>query len=413
MPLHVRSALRARAVRVATGLATLALLVALTPPLAASAPARVIAVGDVHGELDGFVALLEATGVIDARRRWTAGAATLVQTGDISDRGDGVRAAMDLLMALERNAPRAGGRVVALLGNHELMVLLGDFTEVTPAICAAFADGGSERRRERAWRDQAALVARHSGAFATPPSIAAQTREAFVAQWPLGCLEYREALGPRGRYGRWLRARDVAAVVEGTLYMHAGVRPDLPVASVAEMNTRVREELARYDQLTAALVRARLVLPHFTLTQMVEVAVAQVTAANAYIAEARARGRLPDGPALDMPATQAAADLTTIADWWLVDPDGPMWYRGYAREADGEITTPLLAMLARLGATHMAVGHTPTADGRIHVRAGGHLFLIDTGMLAHVYNGRPAALEHLPDGTFAARYLDRLDHLTP
>jgi len=413
MPPHLRPVVRARSLRVATGLAALALLLALTPPLGAAAAARVIAVGDVHGELGGFISLLEASGVIDARRRWAAGAATLVQTGDISDRGDGVRAAMDLLMALERDAPRAGGRVIALLGNHELMVLLGDFTEVTPAICAAFADDGSERRRDRAWRDQVALVRRHAGVFDTPPSIAAQTREAFIAEWPLGCLEYREALGPRGQYGRWLRARDAAAVVEGTLYMHAGVRPDLPIVSIDEINVRVREELVRYDRLTAALVRARLALPHFTLTQMVEVAMAQVAAAHAYVAEARARGRAPKGPALDVPATLAASDLTTIADWWLVDPDGPMWYRGYARETDGALTTPLLAMLSRLGATHMAVGHTPTADGRIHVRAGGHLFLIDTGMLARVYNGRPAALEHLPDGTFAARYLDGRDALTP
>jgi hypothetical protein len=413
MATHVRPECPAHARRFAAGLAVLILAVAALPPRAvATDPARVVAVGDIHGEFEGFVAILRATGLIDARHRWSGGRATLVQTGDFNDRGDDVRAVMDLLMALEREAPRHGGRVVTLLGNHEVMVMLGDFVDVTPAICASFADGRSESRRQRAWRQHQALASRQAGVFETAPRVYTLTREEFLGSWPPGCLEYREALTPRGRYGAWLRSLDAAAIIEGTLYMHAGASADLPVESVAEINTRVRHELDEFDRLTNALVVARLALPHFTLQQMLEVAMAQVQATNAVVKEARERGVAPANVRIDVPAALAAADLMRIGQWWLVAPEGPMWYRGYALDTEEALADPLAEVLSRLGATHMAVAHTVTSDGRIRARAGGRLFLIDTGMLTRVYNGRPSALDRRTGGAFTAVYLDRRDALT-
>ena len=84
-----------------------------------SARARIVAVGDIHGAGTGLVQILQAAGLIDAQRKWSGGTARLVQTGDILDRGTEVREAIDLLMRLEGEARRAGGRVDALFGNHE------------------------------------------------------------------------------------------------------------------------------------------------------------------------------------------------------------------------------------------------------------------------------------------------------
>jgi hypothetical protein len=395
-----------RASRLLAGLAGVALAATIAGPTRAADTGRVVAVGDIHGALDNFKAILQAAGLTDARQRWTGGRSTLVQTGDFSDRGADVRGVMDLLMALEREAPRHGGQVVTLLGNHEVMVLMGDFRDVTPEICATFADARSEARRERAWRDQSGLAAREAGRFDPPPPVYAQTREEFMAAWPPGCLEYREALRPRGSYGAWLRSKPIAAIVEGTLYMHAGASPSLDVSSVDALNQRVRDELAQFDRLTGELVRARLALSHFTFEQMVEVAVAQVQAANAAIAEARERHEPLDRGRLNVPAALAANDLMTVGDWWLVAPQGPLWYRGYALDDESDLDDPFTALLARLGASHMAVAHTVTGDGRIRARLGGRLFLIDTGMLTPVYRGQPSALERGPRGGFAAIYLN-------
>src|SRR4051812_13560983 len=104
------------------GLPFVALLVAVI--LQAAPPARIVAVGDVHGAGDAFVSILQKAGLIDTQKRWTGGTTILVQTGDLLDRGQDVRQILDLLMALESQASAAGGRVHALLGNHELMNLI-------------------------------------------------------------------------------------------------------------------------------------------------------------------------------------------------------------------------------------------------------------------------------------------------
>src|ERR1700758_4470734 len=54
------------------------------PPPAADA---VIAIADVHGAYDDFVAILRHTGLIDQQNHWSGGKTTFVQTGDILDRG--------------------------------------------------------------------------------------------------------------------------------------------------------------------------------------------------------------------------------------------------------------------------------------------------------------------------------------
>jgi hypothetical protein len=110
---------------------------------------RVVAVGDVHGDYDAFVAILRAAEVIDSKGRWSGAKTHLVQTGDVLDRGADSRKAMDLLMSLEKQAAKAGGRVHALIGNHEAMNMYGDLRYADPGEFAAFktADSGGSGRR--------------------------------------------------------------------------------------------------------------------------------------------------------------------------------------------------------------------------------------------------------------------------
>ena len=77
---------------------------------------RVVAVGDVHGDHEQFVTVLRDAGLVDARLDWVGGGTHLVQTGDRLDRGAESRKVMDLLMRLEKQAKKAGGRVRAWSG---------------------------------------------------------------------------------------------------------------------------------------------------------------------------------------------------------------------------------------------------------------------------------------------------------
>jgi len=103
-------------------------------PVAATQPTPpFVAIADVHGDFDAFVAILRHIGLIDQQNHWIASNTTFVQVGDLLDRGPKPREVLDLMMALEQEAPPAGGRVLPLFGNHELMNIMGDLRYVTPA----------------------------------------------------------------------------------------------------------------------------------------------------------------------------------------------------------------------------------------------------------------------------------------
>jgi len=93
---------------------------------------RVVALGDVHGDLMVLLAVLYMMKVVDKSANWIGGTTVVVQCGDILDR-DGrsdasvsttsnLREEVDILQylhALDQQAQRQGGRVVSVLGNHE------------------------------------------------------------------------------------------------------------------------------------------------------------------------------------------------------------------------------------------------------------------------------------------------------
>ena len=84
-----------------------------------------------------------------------------MQTGDYLDRGGAVRAVLDLLIALEPQAKSAGGRVEVLLGNHEVMNMVRELTDVSAEAYASFADARSEDRRRKAYDAQLGIFEEH------------------------------------------------------------------------------------------------------------------------------------------------------------------------------------------------------------------------------------------------------------
>ena len=90
-----------------------------------SADAGVVAISDVHGDYDAMQETLRRAGIVDEKLQWSAGAVHLVVTGDLLDRGPDSRRVMDLLRSLETAAAEQGGTVHLLLGNHEVMNLVG------------------------------------------------------------------------------------------------------------------------------------------------------------------------------------------------------------------------------------------------------------------------------------------------
>jgi hypothetical protein len=356
---------------------------------APAAGPRIVAIGDIHGEGPGLVAILQAAGLIDGERKWSGGTARLVQTGDILDRGSSVREAIDLLTRLEAEARRAGGRVDVLFGNHEGMNVLRDFRDVSPPQFARFADARSDERQRKAFDTQAAIVKRAGGAI---------DRDAWMKAHPRGSIEYAEAFGPSGAYGKWIRARKPILQIGDTIFMHAGLNPDRTI-TIDEVNRTVEQEVRGWDDLAGALERARLATSFASLQEIVDVA--QVEIGRIGIAQ-KTSEPLPDYVTPDF--IRRLQFLRNFEKLALIESDGPLWYRGLAtlpedRRPDVE------ALLKRHGARRIVLGHTPQLpDARIKARFGGLVVLIDTGMLTSYFKGQPSALELL-DGKMTAIYV--------
>jgi hypothetical protein len=362
-------------------------------PLSAQSTTRIVAIGDIHGSIDGFRSILKVTGLADANGKWTGGRSQLIQTGDYTDRGQGTRAVLDLLMALEEQAKAAGGRAFALLGNHEVLNLIGETRDATREIFATFADANSEKRREAAWEDYAKLAAAKKDRGEPVPTVYAQTREAWLSTHPPGYVEYKEAFSAKGKYGQWLRQKPIVTEVAGNIFMHAGVNPANPPAKLDDLNDQARDEVRRLDRFVDRLIDLKLATRDFSLGEILQVASSEIGLANARIAEAKAEGKEPDRGKLNVPLLMEAQEIMKINSWLSINPEGALWYRGLSTVPDDPQGGPFAALLQKYGARRFVTGHTPQQSRSITVRFGGRAVLIDTGMLTSFYKGRASALE--------------------
>ncbi|KAK6163266.1 hypothetical protein DH2020_000130 [Rehmannia glutinosa] len=96
-----------------------------------SQPSRLIAIGDLHGDLPKAKEALRLANLIGPDDRWSGGSATVVQVGDIFDRGGDEIKLLYFFERLKREAAKAGGLVITMNGNHEIMIVDGDFRFAT------------------------------------------------------------------------------------------------------------------------------------------------------------------------------------------------------------------------------------------------------------------------------------------
>ena len=308
-------------------------------------PARIVAVGDLHGDYSVWRDIAGAAGIVDARGRWAGGRTTLVQTGDFADRGPKTRAIIRDLRRLEREALGAGGRVIVLVGNHEAMNVIGDLRYVTPEEFQAFVDRKSEDRRETLYEQsraaiEAAARAAPDGANLKPQDIKA----AWLHKTPLGWVEHRLAWSPIGEIGRWVASLPAVVRIDDTLFVHGGLSAEYSKLSVGQINDEVRAALRAAEQSPTSIISDEL---------------------------------------------------------------GPLWYRGLISRSPAAVEPRVLdpgrpaieaeldTVLGAYGAKRLVVGHTPSLAGII-VSNAGRLIRIDSGNSAY-YGGQPGYVEIIGD----------------
>ncbi|MCC7156766.1 MAG: metallophosphoesterase [Bryobacterales bacterium] len=161
----------------------------------------------------------------------------------------------------------------------------------------------------------------------SPSADASDLKKAWMKDHPPGWVEQRYAFGPKGKYGQWIRKNEAVIKVNGMIFMHGGWSPKYASKTIADLNTQVHFELADFQRLAGGIV---------------------------------------------------------------MDPEGPLWYRGLARDPESLLKDFLDRLLAAQQATAIVIGHTPTA-GAILTRFDGRVIMIDVGM-SKAYGGPDACL---------------------
>lgn len=201
-------------------------------------PKRAVAIGDIHGDLQAARAALRTAGAIDERDAWIGKDLVVIQLGDVLDRGDDETKILELFDKVANDAQAHGGRLIQLLGNHELMNAAGDFRYVTRGGATDFdgdrqhelAPGGTWAKRlanhdviaivgdtvlshagiTSSWASRVAatnlesrcwLDGQTGGATAPPPALTSDDSPVWTRAWGFGaadCTALDEVLGKLG-----------------------------------------------------------------------------------------------------------------------------------------------------------------------------------------------------------------------
>ncbi|CAM8961336.1 unnamed protein product [Rhodiola kirilowii] len=323
------------------------ILVSGDPPTLVSAPGRrIVAVGDIHGDLNQARSALEIAGVLssDGRDLWTGGETVLIQLGDILDRGEDELAILSLLHSLELQAKASGGAVFQVNGNHETMNVEGDFRYVDSGAfdeCAAFLEHLVDCKNN--WDE--AFLSWHSvrDTYREEKNIS----QINWGSWNLlkrqkGAIARSILLRPGGPLACELAQNPVVLKVNDWIFCHGGLLPHHVAYGIERMNNEVSQWMRGLTESESS-------------------------------------------PSFPFIATRGY--------------DSVVWSRLYSRDTSEledhqiqQIHSILEQTLQGVGAKGMVVGHTPQMSG-VNCKYNCSIWRIDVGMSSGVLNSRPEVLE--------------------
>lgn len=175
---------------------------------------RIIAIGDLHGDMKATRSALKLGKLIDDQDHWIGEDTIVVQVGDLLDRGPDDRAVFDLFEKLAEEAPKAGGLCISLIGNHEIMNVNSDFRHVEPD---AFKD----------FREFDPQCGKSLLSFSCSPGVGGR----------------RIAFSPGGPYARKLATHNMIVVIRDTVFVHGGVSLEYAQYGIEKINQEVTEWL--------------------------------------------------------------------------------------------------------------------------------------------------------------------------
>lgn len=220
-----------------------------TPTTFLPSPSRLVAIGDLHGDLPKSLSALRLAGLVppsctpdspSASSSWAAGPTLAVQLGDILDRGGDELRLLYLLRRLSLSAESRGGAFLPILGNHEVMNVSGDFRFATP-------QGFQEFSAWAGWYRAGLAIKRRCGEHLDP-----QPRNPFLGVpksfpgvkpefWD-GMRSRLAALRPDGPIARrFLADLPTVLVVGDSVFVHGGLLEANVEYGLERINAEVSE----------------------------------------------------------------------------------------------------------------------------------------------------------------------------
>jgi hypothetical protein len=173
---------------------------------------RLVAIGDLHGDIGSTRQAFKLAGAIDESDRWIDDNLTVVQLGDAIGRSYQDREVLDFLLALQQDAAAAGGRLHLLIGNHEVF----------------------GARLELRWVHDDAYES-----FASIPDL--NLDDPGLADLPAYQRPRGAALLPGGYYARKLSEFPAVLRIGDTVFAHGGVTPHWANYGVDQINVDVHK----------------------------------------------------------------------------------------------------------------------------------------------------------------------------
>lgn len=303
-------------------------------PLSDMRRSRIVAVGDLHGDLGNAQKVLEMAGVVDSTGAWSGDVDVFVQTGDIIDRGDDTVQLFLWMEDLRVQAAEAGGRVLSHLGNHEWMNAIGDWRYVPQTEIKTFGSVAARQKMLSTGRIGRAWASNYTTTSRLPlhPSLGPPNSD-----YP------PDSSSP-------LRGLPSPLSHAAYSFVHGGLAPTYAHLSPfpSAINAIGKSLLQKLQG------RAQQPPPH------------------------------PPNPYPGLPASATQDEKA------LYESDGPLWYRGWALGNEDMVCKAVDGVLEKTGTRRMIMGHTPDFE-RIVSRCDGKIIIIDTG-ISHAYGGALSAL---------------------
>lgn len=162
---------------------------------------KLFAVADIHANLYGFKKALNKAGITDENDDWCIKNSTLINLGDIIDRGNNSAGCIDFILKLKKQSKDFNSRVIMLMGNHCKMLL--------------------DARKNGGWRD----CWLQNGGFACIESYPEVLKDCVDEN---GMIDYFDERIPSLIYKHhkeYFDALEQFVIIDDNLFVHAGVSP--------------------------------------------------------------------------------------------------------------------------------------------------------------------------------------------